>query len=134
MKTPLAQIDSMVVDELVGHYTTAHILVPLPQDVYNDLWAVIRPEDRCSQVPELYDMLPNHLCAGKESPVYVAYGYTAGVSDPIRWRLPIKVVSLAIQERIHALLAPYLQQHPWLARAKSQPSFWTRLRQKVGLL
>ena len=134
MKTPLTQIDSMVVDELLSQYATAHVLVPLPQDIYNQLWAVIRPEDRYSQVPELYEMLPSHLCAGKESPVYVAHGYTAGVSDPIRWRLPINVVSPAIQERIHALLVTYLQQHPWLAMAQEAgESWWARMRQRVWL-
>ena len=133
MKTPLIQIDRMVVDELADHDTTAHVLVPLPQDIYNQLWAVIRPEDRYSQAPELYEMLPSHLCAGKESPVYVAEGYTPTAGGPEIRRLSVDVVSPKTQERILEQLVPYLLGHPWSVTAKAQRGFWTRLLQKVGL-
>ena len=132
MKTPLAQIDSIVVDELVGHYTTAHLLVPLPQYVYNALWAVIRPEDRWSYTPELYDIVPAHLCSGKGAPIYVAEGYTAGAGDPMIMRLPIDVVSSAVQESVLARLVQLLENHPWLATTP-RPTIWARMCQKVGL-
>ena len=86
------------------------VIVPLPEQVYCDLWRVIRPQDRYSLNPAMKE----GLCSGPDSPVYVMEEYSPGAGEAGVTRLPFHVVNTQAKERIVAKLHAFLATHPWL--------------------
>lgn len=116
MKTTLKEINSIVLSSTRNRLDDPHVIVPLPGDVYDDLWAVLPPVDRFEVTAELMNYGIAHLCSGPTAPVYVRVGYQPGAGDSLPVQgLPLAVLSEEDQRRVVERLAGFFSTHPWLS-------------------
>lgn len=134
VKTPLRDIDRLVLGSINMRLQDVHIVVPLPAAVYDALWAVLPPVDRFCVNEALMDRGITHLCSGSDAPVYVRGGYQPGAGDRPVERLPIDVLPMEDQYRVVERLEGFLAGHPWLCPPlKKRPVWWRTLYSRSGV-